>query len=301
MKNFLLILVNLVWGSTFFIIKDTVETVNEHFIVFGRMLLAAIPMLVFVLLKNRKSLANKQAFVHGSVLGFLLTATYVSQTIGLKYTSSGHSAFITGAAVILVPVILFFIYKVKLLKRDIFSILIVVAGLFLLTYDFDTKFNKGDVITLITAVSAAFHIVLSGRFVNKTEALPLITYQFISGAVFSFIGVLVVGFDSVTISTDSGTAILYLGIIGTLFCYFVSVWVQKYVSSIKVALIFSLEPVFGALFGYLALHETLNLKESSGMLLILFGVILYQVLRSDMLAFFKTKLKTKDVGGYGFY
>ena len=295
MKNFLLILVTIVWGSTFFIIKDTVNTVNEYFIVFGRMLLASIPMVLFVFFKNRKSLVNKRAIINGSVLGFLLTSTYLSQTIGLKYTSSGHSAFITGAAVILVPVILFFIYKVKLLKRDLLSILIVIAGLFLLTYDFDTKFNKGDIITLITAVSAAFHIVLSGRFVKRTEALPLITYQFISGTVFSLIGLLIVGFDSVIISTGSATAILYLGVIGTLFCYFVSVWVQKYVSSVKVALIFSLEPVFGALFGYLALHETLNGKETSGMFLILLGVILYQLLRSDALASFKTKMKTKTV------
>ncbi|BAX80035.1 DMT family transporter [Labilibaculum antarcticum] len=281
MNNFLLILVTIVWGSTFFIIKDTVGTVNEYFIVFGRMLLAAIPMLFFVILKNKKSLLNKQAIIKGSILGFLLTATYLSQTIGLKFTSSGHSAFVTGVAVIFVPIILFVFYKAKFHKSDLFSILIVVVGLFLLTYDFDTKFNKGDIITLITAVAAAFHIVLSGRFVKNTETLSLITYQFISGSVFSLIGLLVVGFDMGSLSSESLTAIVYLGIIGTLFCYFVSVWVQKYVSSVKVALIFSLEPVFGALFGYWALSELLNGKEAFGMLLILFGVVLYQILVSN--------------------
>jgi drug/metabolite transporter (DMT)-like permease len=281
MNNFLLILVTIVWGTTFFIIKDTVGTVNEYFIVFGRMLLAAIPMLFFVLIKNKKSLVNKQAIIKGSILGFLLTATYLSQTIGLKFTSSGHSAFVTGAAVIFVPIILYIFYKAKFRKSDLFSILIVVIGLFLLTYDFDTKFNKGDIITLITAVAAAFHIVLSGRYVKNTETLSLITYQFISGSVFSLIGLLVVGFDIGSLSSESLTAIVYLGIVGTLFCYFVSVWVQKYVSSVKVALIFSLEPVFGALFGYLALSELLNGKEAFGMFLILFGVVLYQILISN--------------------
>ncbi|MBN2597562.1 DMT family transporter [Labilibaculum sp.] len=281
MNNFLLIIVTIVWGSTFFIVKGTVGTVNEYFIVFGRMLLAAIPMLFLVILKNRKSLVNRQAIINGSILGFLLAVTYLSQTIGLKYTSSGHSAFITGAAVIIVPVILLTIYRAKFQRSDLFSILVVVIGLFLLTYDFDTKFNNGDIITLITAVSAAFHIVLSGRFVKNTETLPLISYQFISGSVFSLIGVLAVGFDIGSLSSESITAIVYLGIIGTLFCYFVSVWVQKYVSSVKVALIFSLEPVFGALFGYLALSESLNGKEAFGMFLILLGVVLYQILTSD--------------------
>ncbi|PKQ60850.1 hypothetical protein BZG02_17775 [Labilibaculum filiforme] len=281
MNNFLLLLVTIVWGSTFFIIKDTVGTVNEYFIVFGRMLLAAIPMLLFVLFKNKKSLVTTKAIVNGSILGFLLTATYLSQTIGLKYTSSGHSAFITGAAVIIVPIILFALYKAKFQKSDLFSILVVVFGLFLLTYDFDTKFNQGDIITLFTAFTAAFHIVLSGRYVRKTETLSLITYQFISGSVFSFIGLLLMDSNIGVLSSESFAAIVYLGIFGTLFCYFVSVWVQKYVSSVKVALIFSLEPVFGALFGYLALHESLNSKEAIGMFLILLGVVLYQILTSE--------------------
>jgi len=287
MKNFLLILVTIVWGSTFFIIKDTVNTVNEYFIVFGRMLLASIPMVLFVFFKNRKSLVNKRAIINGSVLGFLLTSTYLSQTIGLKYTSSGHSAFITGAAVIIVPVIMYFVFKDKLLKSDFFSIMVVVTGLFLLTYDFETHFNTGDIITIITAVSCAFHIVLSGRFVKKTDSLALITYQFISGTLFSLIGLLIIGIDFNSVPSGAISAIVYLGVIGTLFCYFVSVWIQKYVSSVKVALIFSLEPVFAAFFGYLALHETLNIKESFGMFLILAGVFLYQLMRNEN---FKTRI-----------
>ncbi|MBN2891043.1 MAG: DMT family transporter [Bacteroidales bacterium] len=292
MKNFLIVLVTIVWGSTFFIVKDTVDSVNEYFIVYGRMLIATIPMLIFVLIKKPKLLLDKKAIINGSILGFLLVATYISQTIGLKFTSSGHSAFITGIAVILVPIIMFFIFKSKFQKSDILSFIIVVIGLFLLTYDFETKFNKGDLITLICAISAGFHIVFSGRFVKKSDPLALITYQFISGTILSFIGAAIVGFESVSLSTNSIYAILYLGLFGTLFCYFVSVWVQKYVSSVRVALIFSLEPVFAAFFGYLALNEKLNEKEITGMFLILSGVIMYQVFRSDILR--KKTLKIKN-------
>lgn len=284
MKNFLLILVTIVWGSTFFIIKDTVESVNPFFIVFGRVFLASIPMLLYVFFRNKKSLFNKQAIIKGSILGLLLTTTYISQTIGLQYTSSGHSAFITSIAVILVPVIMFFGYKAQLLKSDYFSIFIVMIGLFLLTYDFETHLNKGDAITLITAISLAFHIVLSGRYVKTTEFLSLITYQFVSASVFSLIGSLFMGyehgFDLNLISSESIWAIAYLGFFGTLFCYFVSVWIQKYESSVKVAIVFSLEPVFAALFAYLFVNEILNLKEISGTVLILLGVILYQVFRN---------------------
>lgn len=284
MKNFLLVLVAIVWGSTFFIIKDTVTSVPPFYIVLGRMLMASIPMLVFMLFKNRRSLLNKKAIINGSILGLLLTTTYVSQTIGLQYTSSGHSAFITGIAVVLVPILLVLIYRQSIKKTETISILVVILGLFLLTYDFDTHFNKGDLITLITAFSLAFHIILSGRFVKTTESLSLITYQFVSGTVFCAIGSLAVGYDNgfegMVMSSESMMAIMYLGAFGTLFCYFVSVWVQKYESSVKVALVFSLEPVFAAFFAYIFVSEVLSFKEIIGTVFILFGVVLYQVLKS---------------------
>jgi len=285
MRNLLLILVTIVWGSTFFIIKDTVATVSPFDIVFGRVLLASIPMLIYVFFKNKKSLLNKQAIIKGSVLGLLLTTTYVSQTFGLQYTSSGHSAFITSIAVVLVPIILFFGYKEQFLKSDYLSIFIVMIGLFLLTYDLETQLNQGDLITFITALSLAFHIVLSGRYVKTTESLSLITYQFVSATLFSFIGSIWMGWGNEhsigQISTDSMISIAYLGFFGTLFCYFISVWVQKYESSVKVALVFSLEPVFAAFFAYLFVNEVLTLKELAGTFLILLGVLAYQLLRSN--------------------
>lgn len=290
LNNFLLILVTIVWGSTFVIIKGTVDTGNEAFIVFGRIFLATIPMLLFILLKNGRRLLNKKDFINGSILGFLLTIIYLSQTIGLKYTSSGHSAFITGGAIILVPVILFSLFKEKFYKSDILSICTVVLGLFLLTYDYDTDFNIGDVITFITAISAAFHIVLSGRFVKKTEAILLIFHQFMSASIFSLIYLLIVGFEMTSISSDLLLATVYLGVIGTLFCYFVSIWIQKHVSSVKVVLFFSLEPVFAVFFGYIILNERLNMKEIFGMFLILFGVFLYQILRNNYISIFYTRL-----------
>ncbi len=153
MKTFWLILVTIVWGSTFLIVKDTVGTVNEYLIVFIRSALAFTVMFIFQLLKDWKKLFDKKGFIYGSVMGILMAITYGAQTIGLKYTSTGHSAFITSSAVILVPFILFFLYKEKLVKIDMIAVLIVFVGLFLLTYDFETSMNIGDIITIITALS----------------------------------------------------------------------------------------------------------------------------------------------------
>lgn len=277
--TFWLVLVSIVWGSTFFLIKDTVASVNENLIVFSRSILAFIAIFIFQFYKDRKSLFEKSGIIYGSILGVLLALTYTSQTIGLKYTSTGHSAFITSSAVIGVPFILFVFYKFKLLKIDILSVAIVFIGLFLLTYDFETEINKGDLITIITALSCAFHIVISGRSVKKANTLTIVTYQFFAASVVSFIAWSFSGDMHLNFSMKAGFSLLYLGLIGTLFCYFVSVWVQKYVTSLKVAIVFSLEPVFAAIFGFFFLHEILNPKELIGAALILGGVIMHSILK----------------------
>ncbi len=282
MRTFWLILVTIVWGSTFLIVKETVASVNEYLIVFIRSVLAFGAMFIFQLFKDRKKLFNKKAFVYGSILGVLLAISYASQTIGLKYTSTGHSAFITSSAVIIVPFLLFFFYKSKLFRIDIFAVAIVFAGLFLLTYDFDTAINPGDLITIITAATYAIHVVLAGRYVKKSETLSIITYQFFAASAVSLIAWLATDHSSIEMSIKAGLSLLYLGLIGTLFCYFITVWIQKYVSSLKVVIIFSLEPVFAAIFGYFIIHEILNTKELIGASLILAGVIIHSILKYRM-------------------
>ncbi|MBU8891537.1 MAG: DMT family transporter [Bacteroidales bacterium] len=282
MKTFWLILVAIVWGSTFLLVKDTVATVNEYLIVFIRSALAFVAMFLFQIYKDPKRLFNKKAFLYGSVLGILLAVSYASQTIGLKYTSTGHSAFITSSAVIIVPFLMFFLYKSKLFKIEILAVAIVFAGLFLLTYDFETSINPGDLITIITAITYAVHVVLAGRYVKKSDTLSIITYQFFAASIVSLIAWLFTDNLSVEISMKAGFSLLYLGLIGTLFCYFITVWVQKYVSSLKVVIIFSLEPVFAAIFGYFIIHEILNIRELAGALLILLGVIIHSILKHKM-------------------
>lgn len=278
MKIILLILTAIIWGSTFFIIKDTVNTVNEYYIVFLRTFIAALTMLIFLFFKDRKALLNLKTLRNGMVLGILLATTYISQTIGLKYTSSGHSAFITGSCVILVPVLLFIFYRNRLKVQELYVLIIVLIGLYFLTYDKETIMNIGDLITVITAFSLAWHLILSGKFVRTTEVFALVTYQFLFAAIISFSLYLTTNPTTFSLSANDKISLIYLGFVGTLFCYFVSVWAQKQVSTVTVALIFTLEPVFAALFAWVFASEVLTLKEISGGLIIIGGIVSFHLI-----------------------
>ncbi|MEE4196876.1 MAG: DMT family transporter [Bacteroidales bacterium] len=288
MKTFLLLLVTIVWGSTFFIIKDTVATVNEYFIVFIRASQAFAALFIYMLFTRRKQVLHRKAFFRGITLGFFLAISYTAQTIGLKYTSTGHSAFITSSAVVIVPFILFFFFKIRILRIDWLAILLVFTGLFLLTYDMDTSINPGDLITLFSAFAGATHLVLAGRYIQKTETIPLISYQFLGTALFSLTAWLIMDSSPVVISTKAWISLTYLGLLGTLFCFFVVVWIQKYISSLKTAIILSLEPVFAALFGFFVIQEVLTAIELTGSAIILSGIILHSILKNRR----NPKLKT---------
>lgn len=278
----LLVLVTLVWGSTFVIIKGVITEVNEFFLVFARNLVAVIPMVFYLFIKDKKLLLRKEAILKGSVLGLLLGVIYSSQVIGLQFTTTGHSAFITGIAVILVPIFLFLFWKQKFKKEEIIAVFIVFCGVFFLTFTPGIDVNIGDVITLLTAIACAIHFIFAGKFVVKTETLPLITYQFIGATIVTLIAFILFDNDWKSLSNNAVYSILYLGLFGTLFCYFVYVWAQKYVKPMFIVLVFSLEPIFASAFGYLILNEIMTIKEMVGATLILSGIIFYKLKSGGM-------------------
>ena len=273
----LLVIVSVVWGTTFFIVKGTVSEVNEYMLVFMRCILAAIPLFGFLLLRNSKPLFQKSIIRDGAILGFLMGIMYTSQPVGLKFTSSGHSAFITGIAVVLVPVVMFVFFNYRFTFQNVFAVFVVAFGLFFLTYDTETQINKGDVITLLTALSAALHIALIGRMVRKHDVMALVAYQFLFSALFNLLIYVAQEPLSFEFSSNAWTSLLYLGFIGTLFCYGASSWAQKYVNPVAAALIFSLEPVFASFFSYVFEGVVLTTKEFMGASLILGGILYYEL------------------------
>ena len=273
----------LIWGTTFTVVKDVSNSIDPFLLSGFRNLIATSALFVyFIITKKSKILLDKNSLRSGLVLGVLLGTIYISQTIGITFTSANHSAFITCSAVIMVPVILFLFGWEKFNKKQILSILMVAIGLILLTLKSGLSgFNLGDLITLVAAVICAMHIVFSGLYVRKYNFLSLIFYQFFFAGLVSFCGLFskqaFYNFPPILFENDAIYNVLYLGLLGTLFCYFVTVWGQKHVSTTYIALIFSLEPLFASVTNYLVLNEVFTTKEFIGAVIIFVGILLYSI------------------------
>jgi drug/metabolite transporter (DMT)-like permease len=273
----------LVWGTTFVVVKDSSTLIDPFLLSAFRNLIAVIVLFMYILIsKKTAALKDKKIFIYGSILGFLLAAIYIIQTVGLIYTSSNHSAFISCSAVIMVPVFLYFMGWQKFITKQVLAIIVVTGGLVALTYQPGlSNLNLGDILTFIASIICAFHLIFAGHYVRKVDFLSLIFYQFLIAAIVSFIGLFV---NSILITNqpilfrpEAINNVLYLGFIGTLFCYFVTVWGQKKVSTIYTALIFSLEPIFASITSYFVLGETFNTREFIGATFIFVGIIYYSL------------------------
>src|SRR5690348_5943867 len=96
-----------IWGSTFFIIRNTVTAINPITLVAYRCTIAAIIFAAIVYLRKESFLAHAK---HGFILGVFLWVQYIFQTLGLKYTTASNSGFITGLFILFLPIfgLLFF-------------------------------------------------------------------------------------------------------------------------------------------------------------------------------------------------
>ena len=289
MKNWIpqlaLLICCMIWGTTFVAIKNISKLIDPYLLATLRSLIAVIILFsALIFTKNKKSFFNKHAIKYGFITGLILGAIYVVQTIGMQFTSSNHSAFISSSAVIMIPIILVLAGKQTLNIKQIACIFLIAIGLYFLTNSNDTQpYNVGDTITFFGAIICALHIILSGQYVRKTDFLGLVFYQFLFSTLISFIGLLFnseISETKILFDSKALNGLIYLGLFGTLVCFFVTIWAQKFVSTLTTAMIFSLEPVFAAITSFILLNEKLPPSEIGGAFIIIIGLILFNLIKS---------------------
>jgi drug/metabolite transporter (DMT)-like permease len=102
--HILLVLITLIWGSNFVVIKNALVDISPLFFNAVRMSLAAVVLAVIFYRELPRLTAG--AVRSGCLVGVFLFVGNELQTTGLKYTTASKSAFLTGVSVVLVPVLL---------------------------------------------------------------------------------------------------------------------------------------------------------------------------------------------------
>ena len=271
--DFLLFLVALAWGSTFFIVQEAVKNTPVYLFLFWRFLFA---FLLMALVSYKRLLKIDFATLRaGFILGVFMFLGFAFQTFGLTLSFSSTVAFLTGLNVVIVPFLLYIIFKTKASIFSIFGAIISAIGLYFLTYGGSLGFGLGEAFAFICAIMFALHIVFTDRYSKKYAVMSLVTVQFGTVALFSLISSLL--FDGYLVPKELDSTLVYALIATVLFATVFAFWVQtsmqRFTTPAKTAIIFMMEPVSAGVFGYLFAGEILSYAQILGAFLILFGMI----------------------------
>ncbi|MAT56353.1 MAG: hypothetical protein CMF23_00115 [Ignavibacteriae bacterium] len=281
-----LLIITVIWGATFPIIKESLNDSTPFIFVAVRFSIASILILPFFLPKVK--LLNKETLKAGLVLGVLMFGGFVTQTIGLNHTTATKSGFITGSVVVMIPFLQFYMEKKIPTKGAIFGTILVFIGLLFLSSggndlisfitDLGGSFNFGDFMTLVCAIIFAHYVVYIDIYTNKYEFIFLFSLQIFTTAILgilsaSFIGISDLGEIRFVLTESLIFGLLYTGILATVVNIGIQTKFQKLITPTKAGIIYSFEPIFAAVFAFFLLNEKISNFGFIGMGLIFFGLI----------------------------
>lgn len=285
-----------IWGFGFIATRWTLTSFDPFWATALRFSLAASLSLPFLIYK--KSFWRKKNILKKAAISSLfLLGTLLFQTLGLNSTTVAKSGFITTLYALLIPLIMM-IFAGKIYRATFwFLILMALVGIALMCNLEIKDLNRGDFLTFLCSLSAAFHIMYIGKVASAIES-P-VEFNFLQNffvSLFSIsIALLFKGPVDLSplldVHADAVRGLLFLGIVSSMISFTIQVVAQKKIPAHIAGLIFLMESPFAAVFGFMIFREQLNPMNIFGAILIMLSVILVPVLGREVTTPIKTPKK----------
>lgn len=247
----MLVCAPLIWGSTFFMIKDALDDMDGMFMLAFRFSLAAA-LLAAVFWRRWKDMDLSYLW-QGAVLGLLMGAAYILQTFGLMGTTPGKNAFFTAVYCVIVPFLYWAVDRKRPTRWNVLAALLSVTGIGLVSWDGGgLSLALGDVLTLTAGFFLACHIIAVTKFSEGRDIFLLTILQFAMIALMCWVGTAFTrGVPADGLPASIWWVLLYLAVGSTAVALLFQNVGQKYTDPASAALLLSLEAPFGVMFSVL--------------------------------------------------
>jgi drug/metabolite transporter (DMT)-like permease len=259
-----------VWGSSFVVMKDSLERQNVFSFLSSRFMLAVLLMFLYKPGVFRK--LTKKFVVRGIIAGILLGSGYIFQTYGLTKTTVSNTGFITGLYIVFTPLISLLILKRHVLKIQWIAVIIATIGLFFISYN-GVTIGFGEILVLISAFIYGAHFVALGEWSDGKNTYALTFIQVVTVAVLTSIFAFKDGFQ---IAPDSTVwlAILYTAFFATFLGFLIQTKAQSVMSATVASVLLATETPFAVFFGLYFHDDPLTLRIITGGLLVMAAMAL---------------------------
>lgn len=274
LANISLVIATIIWGSTFFIIRDSLSHINAIVLTGERFIISAILLGSFLLFLKKNIFAH---FKDGVLMGIALAAFYLPQTIGLNYTTASNSGFITSLLVLFVCLFNFVFYKKIPSRGQMFAMLLAILGLGLIE-SFTGNFNAGDLLTLVSAGFGGLQIVFIDAVMRKGRDPWILNFQqFLIAGIISIVIAFIFRLPFTITNVSAVYSMIYLAIFGGIVAYGLLFMAQRHLSALNTGILLMLEPIFAGIFAWTMGHEAFQAQQALGGFLIVIAALIASV------------------------
>ena len=280
--SLMLLLTALIWGNGFVAQSVGMDYIGPYTFLCVRGIIGGLFLIpcIFILKKFnyiKDESKNAKTLIKGGVLcGIVVCIANIFQQFGIVYTTVGKAGFITALYIIIVPLI-GIIFKKKVDKNTYVSVLIAMAGLYLLCINESFTINKGDILSLICAFFFSIQILLVDSYSSFVDCVKLSCIQFLVSGIISPVPMFIFEHPEIKSILAAYIPLLYAGIMSFGIAYTLQIIGQKYLEASYASLLMSLESVFAVLGGWIILGQALSFKEVLGTILMFLSIILAQI------------------------
>ena len=245
-----LLLVAVVWGSSYLAAKSATAALPVLVVLFGRSALSAV--IGGGIVAARRSGYRRAELRIGAVLGVTQAAVLALETYGVAHTSAAHAGLIISMTIVLTPVV-DRVGRAGGLRGGLpgsfyaaCGVCVVAVGLLTTADGFHVP-GVGDLLMLAAAVVRAGHVSLVGRLASAVDGvrpLPLTVVQVAVGAMLFLPGAA----GSLPQSLHAGAGpwldVAYLAGFCSVFAFLAQTWAVQHTSASRASLLLGTEPLW---------------------------------------------------------
>jgi drug/metabolite transporter (DMT)-like permease len=264
-----LVVVTAIWGVTFVQVKGAVALYPLFAFLALRFAIASCTLAPPGL--RRMHTLGARGIRAGALAGSLTAAGYLLQTAGLQRTSISSAGFITGLYVVLTPLIVLALFRVRSSGLTWTGVGFATAGLALLA-GVHAGSVVGDLLVLAGAVVYSLQIVLMERYAPRYDAIAFTLIEMVTA--FSSLALLAAALGELRMphGWTVWSALVVTGVFASALGYLAQAWAQRRTTATQTALVFTVEPVWTAFFGFTLAGDRLGAAAWLGCILIMAGI-----------------------------
>jgi drug/metabolite transporter (DMT)-like permease len=263
-----LVAVTAVWGVTFVQVKDAVALYPVLPFLAVRFGIASAVLAPAV---RRAAGLGLRGACAAAGAGALLGAGYVLQTVGLERTSVSSAGFVTGMYVVLTPLLAFALFRLRVGAAAWIGVALAAAGLALLA-GVHAGTAAGDLLVLAAAAVYSLQIVLLERYAPRYDPFGFTLVEML--VAFAGLALAAIPTAGIPRGWTVWGALVVTGVFASALGFLVQTWAQQRTSATRTAIVFTLEPVWAALFGYTLAGDRLGAAGWAGCAVIMAGIVL---------------------------